>query len=509
MERINGFIDISKLLKIEEMVSLESTVLLLERRSDVEIIKYDEDHLIFRFIYKGVFYFFKLVDYSDIYDALLYGEVCDELGVAHIEYGLAKLGNAYGLLSRDFTEKRKRYIDGLTLFKEAGYNCSYSALKDRNLIYNNLQDILKALLKRYRNRLNYKAEVRKVFEKIIDMFLIDAIMLHPDRHELNWKIVEDENGTIDLLPIFDNDKLSHRPPCRVALAMGATRTKNVESFGESIKTFFKMFPNYYDPFINVYMRAISRENLEMYFTRIEEKTGVPIPKSYRQKFLNRYLAHYNYLEVILNLPIRCKLFKNNLEEVLKLSERKGELFGESISIGMISPHDSIFATDETGQIDSFESLKKLALKSLYRIGSLDDVYDIKWDLALEEVFQEGEEFVSIETTHMKHQKTMIKINVPMFITPYQASLLKEFSKTPSLQNSIASITCSNYDPRDKKCHKSEEEFTLDTSKGRKLTELVEIALNHLKGNNRIVDYSLDSKDYSPNTIGKNMIIEKR
>ena len=110
MDRINGFIDVDKLLDIPRKEIYDVTELLkfiLKNNNTVKICKRRMNaQFVFSFVYNGETYYFK-------FDSLV--SPCNELmfyylGIDSVSYDIAKLGVYEGVISKDFKEKGAKYI---------------------------------------------------------------------------------------------------------------------------------------------------------------------------------------------------------------------------------------------------------------------------------------------------------------------------------------------------------------------------------------------------------------
>ncbi len=163
----------------------------------------------FSFEYNDETYFFSFDGRSEEISSLIVEEICKDLEVPCVSYDLAKIGNLRGLVSKNFKKQNAKYILGKDILVDAYIkDISYN---EELLLYNNLEDIWAALEERYSAREDMPAIVEKLMNRIVDMFLIDILTGQADRGPNNWMIVEYDDGSVDLQPLFDNVRAFYAP----------------------------------------------------------------------------------------------------------------------------------------------------------------------------------------------------------------------------------------------------------------------------------------------------------
>ncbi len=501
MQRIDGFLDLGSIFGIREDADIQKIYSILSNRRDVEIIKYKYNRQILhlRFSFEGKKYFFKREAIANIYDELLYEETCDELGVICLHQDIAKLGSLTGVLSEYYDFADASVICGMTVLSESGFECSIKSSEElkKTLKNNNLVDIICALKIRYRDRENCDEIVKKLSYKLIKMFIVDVIMMELDRHPKNWQIIEYADGRVDLFPLFDNCCLSISKPYCTPLALSAIRG-NCQSIDTNVQNFVDQFPKTYKYLLSRYIGVISRESLEKKFSRIERKFKFTLPQQIKETYLKLYLAQKNCLENVLDIPVNCNVYVGSFEEMLPLAKRKVDAFKVSIGIGIITPNKAIYVTDETGQIDSHESLKKLALKNLLGLGSPYDIYDMELDEQLDAIADTANDNIEVYLEFNDTTKNLAEISIPAFMTPSQAQELQILEEKLYRQGFIITISSTTIDPLI-------EDFVaslISIVPSPKKDSIIEQILDYYRKKGRIIDCAYDD-------LKKNFTIKRR
>ena len=312
MKRIDGYIDLDYLLnlKISKMPELEKYKKLKKRMKDVKefkIIKeedfylYDNNIFVFSFEINGEKYFFKYDSESAPYYDLIASEIASEIGLPSVQYDLAKLGKYRGTISLNYKKEGAKYISGKELLKEFYYYDPYSELyygdnnKERKdmMHHNNLMDIWHALENRYRNRKDMQEIVKNLMEKLLKLQVFDLITGQNDRHIENYGIVEYEDGSVDLQPIFDNSRmfLEHQSNHDLVLSPEKEYYKLIDVSRYLYNVSDTDIQNY----ILGCLWVISEKNIINIISRVESKIECSIPDNIKKSILYNFKDQYDYI----------------------------------------------------------------------------------------------------------------------------------------------------------------------------------------------------------------------
>ena len=319
MNRVDGYIDLCQVLGIPEGNYLdtpeefEKLYNLISANHNVKIVKYKKRiSLVFSFQYNNEIYYFKYDSSVDNYNELLADEILNDLEIEHISYDLARLGKIKGVISKNFKKDNVHYILGQNILKKyfdpsldllyRSKKISYRDYLHRigNLQkYNTLEDIWVALESRYKERSDREAIVQKVMGKIVDMFIVDALLSQNDRHINNWMIMEYENGDVDLQPIFDNGKFLIKSPYEVETLLMVDDDSVFLDY--NILRFNKISSSDFCNKIRDYIWVIEENNIEKILLRIERRTGHTIPIEQKDNIKLRFSIQLDFLKDILGL----------------------------------------------------------------------------------------------------------------------------------------------------------------------------------------------------------------
>lgn len=203
MERINGFINLNKILN--EIGITNFNDLKTSPKINPILINTDSAYNImhFSFEYKGITYFYKYKSFIPVYNELIAEELAKDFDIPCISYDLAVLNKNEGIISKNFKQPGYNYITGYQILEEA---FSTKDLFDDER-YNNLESIWEALEYRYKSTPNKKEIISHLMKRVTDIFIFDIICGLTDRHSSNWGIME-KGETIDIMPLFDNERIT-------------------------------------------------------------------------------------------------------------------------------------------------------------------------------------------------------------------------------------------------------------------------------------------------------------
>lgn len=293
MERIEGFIDIGKILE-EKGINLSDIKEKIKiKNPDIIKIEYGpKEEIILNFLHNGENYFYKynwkIIPYSE----LVACELAKDFGLSCCEYDLAILDGRKGVISKNFKKENTTYTRAENILTEFWHD-------DRFIEeHNNLEDIWDALEYRYQNHPNKREVIENLMNKIVSISIFDIIVCNYDRHTSNWGIMEN-NEIIDIAPLYDNERIlsTSGKDSFISLTMEDVFRGHLLS---NLRMFNKVSTENYIDFIKSKMWIISEENLKSVFTRIEEKTSYPMKDSAKEYYLKEYESHRKRLEKILN-----------------------------------------------------------------------------------------------------------------------------------------------------------------------------------------------------------------
>lgn len=358
MKRIDGYIDLNSILSLPSSLRIVSRKksdlkwmgplaiegdiaelnIYLSSRKDVEVVKsFGGDSLIVKFIYDdGNVYYFNYDNDCTPYGDLIYGCICDDLGIAHIDYDVARLGFLEGTLSKDYVRENVKYITGKTLLCEnGGIDLEFSpwdremakrygrddVIFNKTVRYNSLEGIWSALENRFKDEPDL---VKSLMGKIVDMYVVDILTAQNDRHSENWTLTE-ENGNINVHPIFDNRRIFLGLPYIASIAMYVDNQlleDGKDDLETSVRKFISQSSSEFVQKLKDSLWVLSEENFEKIVERIENKTGFPFPIKLRDSFKIKFRIQLEFLQELLGIEEETVFEHKSMTMLPKKGEAK-------------------------------------------------------------------------------------------------------------------------------------------------------------------------------------------
>lgn len=318
INRNRGYINIDEILELPPVTSFEELIEVLKNNNKVAIKSISTSNgnlqLVFSFKYQETVYFYKYDCPREPfkispYNELVAGEIADDLLIPHVDYDLATISDFKGLISKNFQQDDVKYISG----KEFLINNHPLGKKENIANLNNLEEIWIALENYYNLNPKYQSTISEVMKKIVNMFLFDIITGQVDRGDSNWWLAEYPNGTLDLQPLFDNIRIlvlhhqlaTERYPEVSKLLL--TVSQDTDRFcGDNLEEFLKVSDKEFSQILFNSLWTISPENLKEIFTRIENKTGYPMPNELKQFYLKEFASQLSFLTDTYNNAISSR-----------------------------------------------------------------------------------------------------------------------------------------------------------------------------------------------------------
>ncbi len=224
---------------------------------DIPGIEFENDFRSFGFRYQGTKYYYKYVDYLKKYNELIAEELAHDFGIKCAKYDIALIQGKEIVISED-------------ILKEGDIFTSLGAIvKERS--HNSLEDIWSAFL---RMGMDYDI-IAVLMDEIVNMFLFDVLISNKDRHQSNYGIVENKDGT-HLAPLYDNYAILDIKGCINKQSYGLNvshEEKGVFTIprGNALNQFLEESDDRYTERLRSKLWIISDENIEKVIARVEMK----------------------------------------------------------------------------------------------------------------------------------------------------------------------------------------------------------------------------------------------
>lgn len=295
MKRIEGFIDVDRMLKKGELKKVE----------DYTNFDYIPNNMSAFIDKNNETYFFKTLTVGNPYGELLAEELLKDLGLPHAEYDLAIYNQNKGVLTKNFRKKDKKYITGEEILKDylrsLGMDTEEIALND----YNNLETIWNALEYRYKDNPDKVIIVERLMNQIVNLFIFDIMVENFDRYYKNYQIEEGKDD-INLAPIFDNETIGSNYG-KVSLRVNNDMSSD-DSYDELVN-FINISTSEARDLLRERVEIISGENIDKALYKIERKTGYPVPDGLVVEYIKEFMNQSERIERILNKNTKGDIYE--------------------------------------------------------------------------------------------------------------------------------------------------------------------------------------------------------
>ncbi len=319
-------IDMCTVLNIPRMDYLstpESYSILLQslrRNPDVEIIKQTPAiNMVFSFQLGGEKYFFKYESRGNQYNELFAEEIAQALDIPCVHYELAKLEDIEGVASLNFKKEGCKYILGSELLGDC-YSEEIAEeikktydfilddedktemIKQRLTNYNTLKTIWNTLEKRYKDRDDMQIVVALLMKRLTDIFIFDVITNQPDRTSLNWGIVEKSDGSVDICPLFDNNRIFFTAPIFTNLMLSVDKEEGPfqnRILEENLLGFLMESDSSFQRRFKDSLFVLEPDYVEEIIKRLERRTEEPLPESIKNYYHQACSIQLDFLKEIL------------------------------------------------------------------------------------------------------------------------------------------------------------------------------------------------------------------
>lgn len=294
MDRINGFIDVDKLLNIPKEEIYDVTELLkflFKNNNTVAVCKRRmNSQFVLSFDYNGEAYYFKFDSFVNPYNELIFYYLTLDMGIDSLPYDIAKLGVYEGVISKNFKVPGAKYISGRKIL-----NISHGEYFNK---HNTLEDIWADLEDYFKNRKDRQRIVAKLMDKLVRIFIFDLLIGQEDRHPDNWGIVKYPNGEVDLQINLDNSRALVDHPI---MARHQLRMNNDDMYAEDmIENFLRVSSDEFSSVLPNYLWIISKENILKTFAKIEAQTGTLMPEELKNEYLKKFEIYYDFFDDLLS-----------------------------------------------------------------------------------------------------------------------------------------------------------------------------------------------------------------
>lgn len=250
-----------------------------------------------------------------MYAELLAAELAKLLGINNAVYIPSQYQGKYGLITVNFVEENEQFIDGSHLID--AYLCGNNNSELQNSIevickYNNLT-LLSQIVETYclKNGLIYDCFILTNLKKV---FVLDIILLQPDRTPNNWGIIIKKNKHIKLAPLYDNANClgAHKDFFDKANSLDLFYKLPTLLLEDSKHSIFeskdciirKIKDNDLIRIFDDYLENINKVNLVAFIKNTERLYKIKFPESFKEKVVFILSQHLKNMKNIIHEDMR-------------------------------------------------------------------------------------------------------------------------------------------------------------------------------------------------------------
>ena len=259
----------------------------------LENLKPVKDKRVFSFEHQGQIYFYKqIVKVAEVYNELIAYFLASKMNLSCVEYDLASLDGAIGVISKNFLEGVHSHFTIEEILQ--------NYFRDERQIEkkNNLQDIQKALSYWYQD-----IDVGHLMIQLMRIFIFDVLIGNIDRHSRNLMILEKENL---FFKIFDHEKmLSSTSIYEGGYSLGIdeddyfTTEEELDVEDHFVRKFVKVCSKDELVLFQQYLELIAEEEIESVFAMVEQKIQSKMMKPIREEIQYKFSENEKMLKKVL------------------------------------------------------------------------------------------------------------------------------------------------------------------------------------------------------------------
>ena len=157
--------------------------------------------------------------------------------------------------------------------------------------------------------------IKKIIEKIYNLFIFDVLTGQGDRHSLNYGIIEGKK--IFFSPLFDNEYILSSDSINEGLYSIGIDDNDKES--ENLLEKFIYNNNYHlIEIIKNKLKIIEEDNILLVFNKLEERTQTEFNKYIKNLIFEKFEINKKIINTTLNRCEKSKSLKYNLKKYDKI-----------------------------------------------------------------------------------------------------------------------------------------------------------------------------------------------
>lgn len=261
---------------------------LLYKENQIKVIKpFLGSHAIIE--YQNNIYYLKYVKYLyTLYNEMLAEFLAKDYGVNVTYNDIFTFDGNYGMMSKEIKNNNDLYIPMTDIIED---------------YQNNLEDIWYVLCKKY----NDQNIVRQLMDKIVNLFIFDALLSNSDRHVENYGLIKNDKK-ISLAPIFDNECILSSLEGYYSLGIDSSDYENDQGI-HFLSKFLEISDSRYIELIESKLWIISSENILGTIEKIEKRIGSSMQQNIKNEIIYKFDSHRQVINNILNKYKKVKKYE--------------------------------------------------------------------------------------------------------------------------------------------------------------------------------------------------------
>ncbi len=261
---------------------------LLYKENQIKVIKpFLGSHAIIE--YQNNIYYLKYVKYLyTLYNEMLAEFLAKDYGVNVTYNDIFTFDGNYGMMSKEIKNNNDLYIPMTDIIEDH---------------QNNLEDIWYVLCKKY----NDQNIVRQLMDKIVNLFIFDALLSNSDRHVGNYGLIKNDKK-ISLAPIFDNECILSSLEGYYSLGIDSSDYENDQGI-HFLSKFLEISDSRYIELIESKLWIISSENILGTIEKIEKRIGSSMQQNIKNEIIYKFDSHRQVINNILNKYKKVKKYE--------------------------------------------------------------------------------------------------------------------------------------------------------------------------------------------------------
>lgn len=490
MLRKNGYLDLRKILRIEDLDEPNTIIGSLKTNDEIEdLVVHSKKEISFIFTRGENRFYFESLSFDDIVKRIVIEEIAASMHITSQNSDIATIGPFRGILIDRTKREETTYLDKEALLAHFQRDITPEEA-------NNLEDLWSQLEGRYSNSKNGSLIVQNLMYDFVKLFILNAFKYPLEQGVDDW-IIEEKNGkSVNVIRTIGTYY-----PRKEKNPLGLTESRVSKDQGplNNLENFIKKSSREFKTLIEEYLWIISYKNVLDILKRAETRLEIEIDRPLKIEILGELYYQYTSLIKILNISPTCDIDEADFDEMTDFLEAQAYAIGEGIAVSILMPNEMHHIYHQDVRVNRHRYIYLLALKQIYNMGSKDDVYSKELLIKLDNEIKE-KDFIEVSYVYRPDSKE-VYFFVPAVITPFEYESLKKIKSELDPDTDVLFLI-EDYDPRTKKHFKPddlnsefsprEEDDAGQAFRGKQGSpEIIDHCLDYMVRNRRVKEYCID------------------